>query len=248
LCRIACVSLLLLTAALAWAAPQKKAPARANQPVSTAPKPASAHAKKPVAAARQAAPAKKSSKPAAARYRKARRTAKPKPVDPAIAALPPFPEFLGAVIPPRLPPPGVPGNYTASVSRLLGNAYSLIGIRYRRGGSTPATGFDCSGFVRYVFQSTFPIGLSPASREQYKVGAPVEKEQLEAGDLVFFRSRARGWHVGIYVGDGEFIHSPRRNRTVTVSSMSKTYWRRYYVGARRIPLPEIADAAGNNNN
>ena len=103
-------------------------------------------------------------------------------------------------------------------------AKSFIGIPYVYGGTTPE-GFDCSGFVRYVFEN-FGIQLPRTTYEQLEAGASIDPSELEIGDLVFFRG---GDHVGIYVGDGQYIHSPRTGRTVAVEPLDRTVY-----AARRI--------------
>lgn len=144
------------------------------------------------------------------------------------------------------PPPNLPKNCPLCGTQLLQTAYSLIGTRYVLGGTRPETGFDCSGFVRYVYEMNFPVSLPPSAPTQYRVGMSVNREELEPGDLVFFRTR-RGWHVGMYVGDDNFIHAPNRRKTVSVSPLfSDAYWRRAYVGARRIELPETVEAGAGN--
>lgn len=152
---------------------------------------------------------------------------------------------------PPAPPP--PQNCRVCETWLLASAYEQIGIRYRRGGANPKTGFDCSGLMRYLFERNFQISLPPTAPQQFQTGLRVEKWELEPGDLVFFRTR-RGWHVGLYVGNDFFLHAPNRRKTVRVSPLfADPYWRRAFVGARRIPLPDPAgtlpsgDLASNNN-
>lgn len=118
--------------------------------------------------------------------------------------------------------------------QLLTTAYSLIGSPYRLGASSPEKGFDCSGFVKYVYKTSLDVPLPPNAPSQFQYGEPVEKSALQEGDLVFFRNRQRGWHVGIYVGQNMFIHSPNRRKTVTVSPLDSPYFRKAYVGARRV--------------
>ena len=121
------------------------------------------------------------------------------------------------------------------MERLLEDALRLVGIRYRRGGSDEKTGFDCSGFVRYVFHEAMGLALPRTSREISREGEPVAKSDLQPGDLVFFNTMRRAFsHVGIYVGDNQFIHAPRSGRAVRVESMTGRYWSRRYNGARRI--------------
>jgi cell wall-associated NlpC family hydrolase len=153
-----------------------------------------------------------------------------------------WPEAAVAAIPSawsEIPPaPPLPGNCRMCETSLLASAYQQIGIRYRLGGTRPETGFDCSGLMKYLFETNFQITLPPTAPQQYQFGLRVEKWELEPGDLVFFRTR-RGWHVGMYVGNDAFVHAPNRRKTVRVSPLfADPYWRRAFVGARRIPLPE----------
>lgn len=122
-------------------------------------------------------------------------------------------------------------------------ANGLRDIRYRRGGREPSTGFDCSGFVRYVFRHSLDVELPGNSAAQFQTGRKIDRDQLAEGDLVFFRTEGkRVSHVGIYLGDGRFIHAPSSGKHVSVSSLSEKYWARRYVGAKR---PEVlADEAG----
>ena len=119
-------------------------------------------------------------------------------------------------------------------------ANRLRDIRYRRGGRDPSTGFDCSGFVRYVFHQGIGVDLPNTSAAQYHSGQAVARSDLRDGDLVFFRTRGkRISHVGIYVGEGQFIHAPSTGKRVSVSSLSTPYWSRRFAGAKR---PEILAA------
>ena len=111
---------------------------------------------------------------------------------------------------------------------------TLQNIRYRRGGRDPKTGFDCSGFVRYVFRHTAGAELPSDSASQYHAGHAIARGDLRTGDLVFFKTRGkRVSHVGIYLGDGRFVHAPRTGRDVTVSELDG-YWGRKFVEARRV--------------
>ncbi|HEY0178702.1 MAG TPA: C40 family peptidase [Dokdonella sp.] len=123
----------------------------------------------------------------------------------------------------------------ARLRRLLADfAVTLRDIRYRRGGREPATGFDCSGFVRYVFSHTLGQDLPPNSAEQFRAGTKVAREELKTGDLVFFRTHGkRISHVGIYLGGGRFIHSPSSGKRVSISDLDDAYWAKRYVGAKR---------------
>lgn len=123
------------------------------------------------------------------------------------------------------------------VQGLLQRALALLGTPYRWGGTSPDRGFDCSGLVGYVFRTALGIDLPRVSREQAKTGELVaDRAALAAGDLVFFGRRGRVDHVGIYVGEGKFVHAPSRGKDVTVSSMDTGYWSGKFMSARRIEM------------
>ena len=123
-----------------------------------------------------------------------------------------------------------------SVEKILDRALGLIGVRYKRGGTSAETGFDCSGYVAHVFREHLGFMLPRTSQEISREGAPVKKEELKPGDLGFFNTmRSSFSHVGIYLGDNRFVHSPRTGRSVRVEDMTQTYWARRYNGARRMP-------------
>lgn len=120
------------------------------------------------------------------------------------------------------------------IKGVLQRAFSLLGTPYRFGGSTPETGFDCSGLVGYVFR-TIGIDLPRVSRAMAGEGTKVAtRDALAEGDLVFFGKRGHIDHVGIYVGNGQFLHAPRSGRDVTISSLTTGYWAQKYLEARRI--------------
>jgi cell wall-associated NlpC family hydrolase len=122
----------------------------------------------------------------------------------------------------------------ADVAGVVGTALSLRGVPYRNGGTSPA-GFDCSGFVQYVF-GQFGVPLPRETRAQFRAGSRVGREQLRPGDLVFFTTVAPGAsHVGIAIGDDQFVHAPSSRGVVRVERLSSDYWRRRFVGARRAP-------------
>ena len=124
---------------------------------------------------------------------------------------------------------------TGRVQAVLQKALALLGTPYRWGGTSPDGGFDCSGMVGYVFRSALGIELPRVSREMAKDGEKVDKASLAVGDLVFFSRRGkRVDHVGIYVGEGRFVHAPRTGRDVTVSSLDDGYWSRKFMQARRV--------------
>jgi cell wall-associated NlpC family hydrolase len=123
----------------------------------------------------------------------------------------------------------------ANTLAAVGLAQQLIGRPYRYGGRTPIGGFDCSGLVQYVFGEQ-GLDLPRTARRQARAGRHVERQELEPGDLVFFRIGGEQInHVGIYSGDGEFIHAPRSGRAVCRESLHNPWWQRRYAGARRVP-------------
>ena len=114
-------------------------------------------------------------------------------------------------------------------------AISLEGTPYKYGGSSPETGFDCSGFVGHVFKQSLGKVLPRSTEEISRIGSEEESDELKPGDLVFFNTLNRSYsHVGIYLGEGQFIHSPSTGKSVTVVNMNESYWRKRYNGARRI--------------
>lgn len=123
---------------------------------------------------------------------------------------------------------------SVSGSQILAEAQKYLGTPYVYGGASPS-GFDCSGFVYYVLKQ---VGLSPyrTPADQYKQGTAVDKGNLQVGDIVFFANTyASGIsHVGIYAGNGQFIHSPNSRSTVSYSDLTTGYWANHYYGARRM--------------
>lgn len=118
-------------------------------------------------------------------------------------------------------------------SELIQTALSCRGARYARGG-TSRGGFDCSGFTRYVF-ARYGVSLPHSSAAQARLGTPVSRGELAAGDLVFFQTYRSGIsHVGIYIGDGKFVHAATRGRGVRVDSLGDSYYAPRYRGARRV--------------
>ena len=114
-------------------------------------------------------------------------------------------------------------------------ALNMIGVRYRWGGNTPDSGLDCSGFVRYVFQDTLGMALPRRAEEMSRVGEKVSMSDLKPGDLVFFNTMRRTFsHVGIYIGDNKFVHSPSTGSTIRVDDLDEGYWEKRFTGARRI--------------
>ena len=120
-------------------------------------------------------------------------------------------------------------------SDLVVNAMGFLGVPYKRGGSSAETGFDCSGFVRAIYQQTVGLVLPRRADQQAASTQVIDKKELQPGDLVFFNTMRRTFsHVGIYVGDGKFIHSPRSGSEVRVEDMRQSYWQRRFDGARRV--------------
>ena len=125
-----------------------------------------------------------------------------------------------------------------TASDLILSAMNFLGVRYRYGGSSEETGFDCSGFTRHVFENSIGLLLPRRASEQAEAAGllNVRKEELKPGDLVFFNTMRRAFsHVGIYVGNGKFIHAPRTGSSIRVDDMSQDYWVNRYDGARRVP-------------
>jgi cell wall-associated NlpC family hydrolase len=121
-----------------------------------------------------------------------------------------------------------------SRERIIKTAKRYLGVRYRYGGTSPF-GFDCSGFVMFVFKKN-GITLPREARGQYYKGKKISISKAKPGDLVFFRVRSRRRrrrisHVGIYIGNHRFIHSPSRGKRVSITSMNNRYWKRRYIGA-----------------
>jgi cell wall-associated NlpC family hydrolase len=129
-------------------------------------------------------------------------------------------------------------------SELVMTAMGFLGVPYRRGGNTAETGFDCSGFVRAMYEKTVGLVLPRLAKEQAAATQPIDKKDLQPGDLVFFNTMKRAFsHVGIYVGEGKFIHSPKPGAQVRVENMDKNYWARRFDGARRVVNFEASDPA-----
>lgn len=115
------------------------------------------------------------------------------------------------------------------------HALALIGVHYKWGSDTPGQGFDCSGLVSHVFHEVAGIVLPRNSQSMSRIGAKIEHDQLQPGDLVFFNTRRQPYsHVGIYIGEERFVHAPSRGGEVGVSSMQDSYWKKRYSGARRV--------------
>lgn len=128
-------------------------------------------------------------------------------------------------------------------SEMVLAAMNFLGVPYVRGGNTAESGFDCSGFTRYVFEHS--LGLVLPRRADEQAASPalqrVGREELRPGDLVFFNTLRRTFsHVGIYVGEGKFIHAPRTGSNVRIDDMGNAYWSQRFTGARRADTPIAA--------
>ena len=126
-----------------------------------------------------------------------------------------------------------------TASDLVMQAMNFLGVPYKRGGNTEETGFDCSGFTRHIFENSIGLVLPRRADEQATTAGllNIKRQELKPGDLVFFNTMKRTFsHVGIYVGDDKFIHSPRAGGEVRIEDMRESYWSRRFTGARRADL------------
>jgi cell wall-associated NlpC family hydrolase len=117
-------------------------------------------------------------------------------------------------------------------------AVRQVGTAYHYGGRSPQTGFDCSGLVAHAFERAWGLELPHNARALSKTGRPVRFADLQPGDLVFYNTRNRPYsHVGIYLGEGRFVHAPRTGARVRIESVHTRYWRQRFNGARRLEAP-----------
>ncbi len=130
---------------------------------------------------------------------------------------------------------GIADGMKATAKPLL-KALSMLGTPYKFGSSNPEKGIDCSGFVKHVYKESADISLPRSARDMSKEGEKITKSDLKPGDLVFFNTRKQpNSHVGIYKGDGEFVHaSSSHSKEVTISRMDQKYWSTRFNGARRV--------------
>ncbi|HGJ8324911.1 TPA: C40 family peptidase [Neisseria gonorrhoeae] len=137
---------------------------------------------------------------------------------------------------PVLPVNRAPARRAGNADELIGSAMGLLGIAYRYGGTSVSTGFDCSGFMQHIFKRAMGINLPRTSAEQARMGTPVDRSELQPGDMVFFRTLggSRISHVGLYIGNNRFIHAPRTGKNIEITSLSHKYWSGKYAFARRI--------------
>ncbi|HEU6454567.1 MAG TPA: C40 family peptidase, partial [Roseateles sp.] len=131
-----------------------------------------------------------------------------------------------------------------TASDLVLSAMNFLGVRYTRGGNSVENGFDCSGFTRHIFEMSVGLVLPRRADEQARDASllPIRQSELKPGDLVFFNTMKRTFsHVGIYVGEGKFIHAPRTGSAVRVEDMRDSYWAKRFTGARRADLKAAAE-------
>ncbi len=130
--------------------------------------------------------------------------------------------------------------FGGKASELVIQAMGLLGVPYKRGGISEEKGFDCSGFVRHMFEKSVGLVLPRRAEDQAKVTEEINRSELKPGDLVFFNTMKRTFsHVGIYVGDGKFIHAPRPGKSVRVDDMREAYWQKRFNGARRVQSDKL---------
>lgn len=135
-------------------------------------------------------------------------------------------------------------NVGETASRLVVNAMGFLGVPYKYGGNgVESGGFDCSGFVRAVYEQSIGKVLPRKASDQAAATQIIDRSDLKPGDLVFFNTMKRAFsHVGIYVGEGKFIHAPRSGTNVRVEDMRNTYWQTRFNGARRVLEPQVEPA------
>lgn len=130
----------------------------------------------------------------------------------------------------------VPASLKGAANDVLFQAISLVGTPYRYGGNSPESGFDCSGLINYVFLGSAGLKLPRSTRELIDIDAPdIDRDRLYPGDLVYFNpAGGRVSHIGIYVGERRFVHAPATGGTVRMDNLDTPYWRKHYVGAKRV--------------
>jgi cell wall-associated NlpC family hydrolase len=134
--------------------------------------------------------------------------------------------------------PGLRAQVREAASDMVLTAMNFLGVPYKRGGNTAETGFDCSGFTRHIFENSLGLVLPRRADDQAQAAGlmEVKRDELKPGDLVFFNTLRRTFsHVGIYIGEGKFIHSPRAGGKVRIEDMRFDYWAKRFTGARRAP-------------
>ena len=145
-----------------------------------------------------------------------------------------------------VPQPTMLDQVRNKASNLVLSAMNFLGVRYKYGGASAENGFDCSGFTRHIFENSIGLVLPRRADEQARSSSllSIKKDELKPGDLVFFNTmRATFSHVGIYVGDGKFVHAPRTGAAIRVDDMREAYWSKRFTGARRADAAAKAAAA-----
>jgi cell wall-associated NlpC family hydrolase len=136
----------------------------------------------------------------------------------------------------------VKSSMSEKTNDMLGKAMTLLGVPYKRGGNTAETGFDCSGFVRHIYETSVGRLLPRRADEQAKATEKIDRNDLSPGDLVFFNTMRRTFsHVGIYIGDGKFIHAPSTGKSVRVDDLRAAYWTKRFTGARRVQETQLPE-------
>lgn len=129
--------------------------------------------------------------------------------------------------------PSIP---TTSVDNVIDRAHELLGTPYKWGGNSVKQGFDCSSFLVYLFKTEANIRIPRTTAAMHRSSAPdIKRNALKPGDAVFFKGNGRGQvsHVGLYIGEGKFIHSPRTGKSIRIDSLSNSYWNKNYTTAKR---------------
>jgi cell wall-associated NlpC family hydrolase len=148
---------------------------------------------------------------------------------------------------PRPPEPSVPPLQAAAApsgNDILFHALSAAGVDYRHGGRSQQAGFDCSGLVAFVYREAYGLALPHHTQAQSELGESVSASELQPGDLVFFNTQRKPFsHVGIYIGEGRFIHAPREGSVVRNENLRARYWSTRFDGARRLVPMAIAAAS-----
>lgn len=138
----------------------------------------------------------------------------------------------------------VGSDYVSAAEQLVDQALAYLGVRYRFGGTSPETGLDCSGLVLNVFRNAIGFDLPRTAAEMSRLGDKIGRQELKPGDLVFFNTMRRAFsHVGIYLGDGKFVHAPSSGGKVRVEALSSSYWSKRFNGARRLIDEDSSTAA-----
>jgi cell wall-associated NlpC family hydrolase len=134
-------------------------------------------------------------------------------------------------------------SWTSTAQEIILHALSQTGVKYKYGGINPDSGFDCSGFVRYVFKEAANLTLPHGANAMSQVGQKINEKELQPGDLVFFNTMKSVYsHVGIYVGNNRFIHAPSAGASISVADMNDSYWSKRFTGARRVDAQELASS------